>query len=151
MSAEILQLVDDFEQIVNAAVRVPMSSRVLLDERRCLDLLDQMRVLVPEEIRQARRVQQDRERTLREALEESERLARQADEEADRLVLERGMLQAAEHAAAQRVAEAQREAAQRRSGADQYAQDLLTRIETLVQASLSEVERGLDAIGLEQI
>src|SRR5919201_1418820 len=64
VSTEVLQLLDDFEQLVNGAVPVPMSSRRMLDERRCLDLLDQMRVLVPEEIRQARRIQQDRERIL---------------------------------------------------------------------------------------
>ena len=148
MSAEILQLADDLEQVINAAVRVPMSARVMLDERKCLDLLDQMRVLVPEEIRQARRIQQDRERTLNEALEQSERLSRQAEEEADRLIQERGMLRAAEQAAAQRIAEAQQEAGQRRAGADRYAADVLDRLQSLVESNLSEVDRGLEAVGM---
>jgi vacuolar-type H+-ATPase subunit H len=149
MSAEIMQLVDDFEQIVNAAVRVPMTARVMLDERRCLDLLDQMRVLVPEEIRQARRIQQDRERTLQEALEQSEKLTRQAEDRAERLVRENGLLRQAEQAAAERAMAAQQQARQRREGADQYAADMLTRLAHLVAYDVQEVEGGLESIGEE--
>ncbi|MGI8916139.1 MAG: hypothetical protein ACR2JY_20585 [Chloroflexota bacterium] len=147
MSAEIMQLVDDFEQIVNAGVHVPMTSRVMLDERRCLDLLDQMRVLVPEEIRQARRIQQDRERMLHEALEQSEQLTRQAEERAERLVREQGFLRDAEQGAAQRTMAAQQQARQRREGADQYAGDMLTRLAHLVAYDVQEVEGGLETIG----
>jgi len=149
MSAEIMQLVDDFEQIVNASVRVPMTSRVMLDERRCLDVLDQMRVLVPEEIRQARRIQQDRERTLQDALEQSEKLTRQAEERAERLIREHGLLAGAEQAVAQRAAAAQQQARQRREGADQYASDMLTRLAHLAAYDVEEVERGLETIGEE--
>ncbi|HEV7216280.1 MAG TPA: hypothetical protein VGP33_14280 [Chloroflexota bacterium] len=149
MSAEIMQLVDDFEQIVNASVRVPMTSRVMLDERRCLDVLDQMRVLVPEEIRQARRIQQDRERTLQDALEQSEKLTRQAEERAERLIREHDLLAGAEQAVAQRAAAAQQQARLRREGADQYASDMLTRLAHLVAYDVEEVERGLESIGEE--
>src|SRR6185437_3300550 len=149
MSAEILQLVDDFEQLVNAGVRVPMSARVMLDERKCLDLLDQMRVLVPEEIRQARRIQQDRGRTLQEALEQAERVTQQAEERAERLLRERGFLRDAESDAAQRVADANHAANERRAGADQYAADMLDRLERLVSADLREVGGGLEAIGID--
>lgn len=149
MSTEIIQLVDDFEQLVNAGLRVPMSARVLLDERKCLDLLDQMRVLVPDEIRQARRIQQDRERTLQDALEQSERLAQQAEERTERLLREQGLLRSAEQAAAQRIADAQQQGNDRRAGADHYAAELLDRIERTLAYDLREVERGLDAIGLE--
>jgi hypothetical protein len=149
VSTEIMQLVDDFEQIVNASMRVPMTSRVMLDERRCLDLLDQMRVLVPEEIRQARRIQQDRERTLQDALEQSEKMTRQADERAERLVREHGLLRDAEQEAAQRVSTAQQLARQRREGADQYAADMLSRLDHLVAYDVQEVERGLETVGAE--
>lgn len=149
MSTEILQLVDDFEQLVNAGVRVPMSARVVVDERKCLDLLDQMRVLVPEEIRQARRIAQDRERTLQEALEQAERVTQQVEERAERLLHERGYLRDAESAAAQRVADANHAAGERRAGADQYAADMLDRLERMIAADLREVEGGLDAIGVE--
>lgn len=149
MADDLMQLVDDFEQVVNAAMRVPMSNRVVLDERRCLDLLDQMRVLVPEEIRQARRIQQDRERTLKQALERSEQITRSAETRAERLLQEQGLTREADQFAAQRLADAQQEAAARRSGADQYIADVLTRLERLATSSLAEVEAGLEAIGAE--
>ncbi len=147
MAIEIMQLVDDFEQIVNAAVRVPLTARVMLDERRCLDLLDQMRVLVPEEIRQARRIQQDREHTLQQALEQSEKLTRQAEERAERMLRENGLLRDAEQAVAQRAMTAQQHVRQRREGADQYAADMVTRLGHLVAYDLQEVEGGLESIG----
>ena len=47
--------------------RVPFSGRLLVDEEKLLDIIDRMRVAVPEELKHARRIIQEQERLLSEA------------------------------------------------------------------------------------
>src|SRR5919199_6865079 len=49
-------LLDQLEEVLSSGTRVPLSSRTLVDEQEVLDILDQIRVAVPEEIKAARRI-----------------------------------------------------------------------------------------------
>lgn len=104
---------------------VPFSAKRMVDEDECLDILDQMRVAIPEEIRQARRVTQDKERILAQAKEEGERVVMLAKEQAARLTGQEAILHAAEERVAQIQAQAEADAQNIRNGADLYAQQIL--------------------------
>ena len=52
---------------------MPLTSNVIIDQARALDLLDQLRVAVPEEVRQAKRINEETERIVERAQEEAER------------------------------------------------------------------------------
>jgi len=96
---DILMLVDRLEAVVNSGWRMPMTSRVQIDERDVLDVLDLMRTTVPEEIKQARRINQEREKMLAQAQTEANRLVSQAQDRVERLVSEDSVLQVAEQRA----------------------------------------------------
>src|SRR5579884_4528578 len=118
---DILMLVDRLEAVINGGTRVPMTDRVLLDEREALDVLDLMRTTVPEEIKQARRLNQDREKILSQAQTEANRVVTQAQERAERIVSDDSITKAAEDRAQQITARARQEATEVRRGADDYA------------------------------
>src|SRR5947209_2119222 len=115
---DILMLVDRLEAVINSGWRMPMTSRVQIDERDVLDVLDLMRTTVPEEIKQARRVNQEREKILAQAQTEANRLVSQAQERVERLVSEDNILQVAEQRAHDIVLRAQDDAEEVRRGAD---------------------------------
>ena len=92
IAIDILYLVERLETVINAGQRVPFTNKIVVDERECLDIVDQMRIVVPEEIKQARRLSQDRDRIVGQAQEEAERVIARAHEQADRLMDERGVL-----------------------------------------------------------
>ena len=50
---DVLQLIDKLEQLVNSGTRLPLSSRTVIDEQEFLDIIDQLRIMVPDEIKQA--------------------------------------------------------------------------------------------------
>src|SRR6266567_1032521 len=79
---DILYLVDRIEAILHAGQKVPLSSKVIVDEQESMDVLDQMRVVIPEEIKTARRLNQDRERITQQAEAEASRIVAGADESA---------------------------------------------------------------------
>ena len=65
-------LIDRLEALVSTSRRVPFG-RVLLDEQEILEIIDQMRLSLPNEINQARRVLQERDQIIGQAQSEAER------------------------------------------------------------------------------
>jgi cell division septum initiation protein DivIVA len=139
-------LVDRLEALVNGASRFPIGSKVIIDEREALDVLDLMRTTVPEEIKQARRLNQDREKILAQAQSEANRIVTQAQERAERIVSDDNITQQAEDRARQILDRARHEAEGVRHGADDYALDMLERLDAEVQRIQSSVRSAIGAM-----
>src|SRR3981081_258661 len=67
-------LVERIEALVGNGRKVPMTSQVILEQAAVLDLIDQLRVAIPEEVKQARRINQESDRVLSKAREEAEQI-----------------------------------------------------------------------------
>jgi len=105
---------------------------------------------VPEEVRQARRINEEGERILERARSEAEAIVARAQEQAAFLIEERGLTQAAEEEGRRIVARAEAEAAEIRRGADEYAASTLVALEGELVRTLQSVRKGiavLDARG----
>jgi cell division septum initiation protein DivIVA len=139
---DILYLVDRLEATINKGFVIPFGAKRLVDEDDCLDIIDQMRIAIPEEIRQARRVSQDRDRILAQAKEEAERVVALAREEASRLADVHEVAKAAQDRALAIQQQAEAEAQVTRSGADEYAQQVLLDL----QQRLDELTARLSAV-----
>lgn len=122
---------------------MPLTNNVIIDQARALDLLDQLRVAVPEEVRQARRISEETERIVERAQEEAERIMARAQEQAAFLIEERELTRAAEIRSREIIAEGEREAEEIRRGADEYAQSVLIQLEGECLRALQSIKRGL--------
>jgi vacuolar-type H+-ATPase subunit H len=122
---------------------MPLTSNVIIDQARALDLLDQLRVAVPEEIRAAKRINDETERIVERAQEEAERILARAQEQAAFLIEERELTRAADLKSAEIIANGQREADEIRRGADEYAQSVLVKLEGECIRALQSIKRGL--------
>jgi cell division septum initiation protein DivIVA len=143
VTVDIDYLLERLEEAITAGSRVPFSRRVLVDDEECLAIIEQIREAVPEEIQRARRIQQDRERMLAEAQERARLIITQAQHEASELVSEHAMVRAAEARAAEIRAEAMRAADEIRREADEYAYQVLERLERHLTNTQQLVRRGL--------
>lgn len=143
---DILMLVDRLEAVINGGWRMPMSDRVVIDEREALDVLDLMRTTVPEEIKQARRVTQEQQKILAQAQTEANRLIAQAQERAERMLAEDAITLSADERAREIIDQARRDADDVRSGADQYAMQLLDRLENELRRINGSVRGAIDAL-----
>lgn len=139
-------LVDRLEAVINSGWRMPMTTRVQIDEREALDVLDLMRTTVPEEIKQARRINQEREKILAQAQTEANRLVSQAQERVERMVSEDSVRIAAEERAREVIDQARQEADEVRRGADEYALDMLDRLDSEVHRVQSSVRNAISAL-----
>lgn len=142
-------LVDRLEAVINGGWRPPMSNKVCVDEREALDVLDLMRTTVPEEIKQSRRITQDREKILAQAQTEASRLVNQAQERVERMVSEDSVRIAAEERARELVDQARRDAEEVRRGADEYALEMLDRLDSELQRVQNSVRNAISVMHAE--
>ena len=144
---DILYLVNRLESLLNEARRIPFTSNVIINENKYLDIIDQMRVAIPEEVKQARRIQQDRERIMTQAREEAGRIISLAQEQASRLLDEHELLKAAEARSEAIIEQGRNEAEALRIGADDYTIEVLTQLENHLTTLLTTVKNGLATLG----
>jgi cell division septum initiation protein DivIVA len=143
---DILHLVDRLEELFNESRPIWLTHSVIVDEDRMLDLIDQMRVSIPEEIKKAQQILVQRDRILAQAQEEANRTLALARDKSDQLVERDGISQAAQTRAEQIVAQSRVEADATRRDADSYVLDSLTKLEVELDRILSQVRNGIRTV-----
>jgi cell division septum initiation protein DivIVA len=139
--------------LISESFRVPLSTYLVINEEDCLDLIDQMRTAIPQEIKAGERIQQERERIIAQAQEEAERVVQLARDEASGLLEQHELIQAANQRVKTITERAQREADALRREADEYARqvlldlrDQLGVLDGQIDSLLKTVHNGLDAL-----
>jgi multidrug efflux pump subunit AcrA (membrane-fusion protein) len=140
---DLLNLLDQLEEVLGAGSHLPLTSRVLVDEPEILDILDQIRVSIPDEIKAAHRVTQDRDRVLSDAQAEADRILRVADADAAERLAEHALVRSAEMRAAEIEDRALEQAEHVRREAEAYAYRVLERLREQIGQVGQTVERGL--------
>ncbi len=162
---DLLHLVDRLEELVAKSQKMPIGNRAIVDRRRLLDIVDQMRIVIPQEVRDAEEMVAHRDELLRESEEEARMILARAEERAARLVEEheistRARARAEEIATQsearlqeriaeanvdikERLAQSRHLAEQQMRAADEYATELLRRLERQIEAFVRSVQAGL--------
>ena len=143
-------LLERLESQIATGTGVPRTRKVLVDRDAILDLIDQLRVAVPEEVHAAKRINAEGERIIEKAHAEAARIAARAQEQAAYLIGERGLTEAAEAEARRIVEEAYRSADGVRLGADEYAAEILEGLESEVRKALAGIEKGIGVLDMRR-
>lgn len=146
---DILHLVDRLEELFNESRPIWLTHSVIVDEDRMLDLIDQMRVAIPEEIKKAQQVISQRDRVLAQAKEEANRTIALAKEKAEKRLEDNEIIQSARIRAEQIIDQAHKEAASTQREADKYILESLTSLEVTIDRLLSQVRNGINTLQRE--
>lgn len=141
-----MHLVERLEELVAEGRRVPLTKQVMIDQNYALDLIDQLRMTIPEEVQAARRVNAEIDRLLEQAREEAEHILARAQEQATYLIEERELTRQAEELSLEIVRQARSEGETVKTGADDYAIEVLARLEGEVIKTLKSIRLGLDIL-----
>jgi hypothetical protein len=125
---------------------VPATRKVLVDRDAVLDLIDQLRVAIPEEVQAAKRINAEGERILETAHEEATRISSRAQEQAAFLISERGLTEGAEAEGRRIIAAAEAAGRDVADGADTYVTQLLLALETEVVKALAGIRKGIEVL-----
>jgi ABC-type transporter Mla subunit MlaD len=153
----VVDIVDTLEELVGGARRLPFTPSVVVNEEEILELVDRIRVALPDDLVTARHTLDERDQILERAEHEVAEVTARAEEEAARLVREASAQAAAlvdQHAivttateqARAFVADAEHHAASQRSAADDYAREVMQRLEEQLERWLGTVREGLQSL-----
>lgn len=147
---DILHLVDRLEELFNESRPIWFTHSVMVDEDRMLDLIDQMRVSIPEEIKKAQQILAQRDRILAQAQEEANRTIQLAREKAEQMIERDAIIQAAHARAEQIIQQARLETETTKHDADEYVLESLSRLEVELEKMLNQVRNGVRALQIER-
>jgi len=140
---DILHLIDRLEEILNESRPIPLTHTVLVDEDKVLDLIDQMRVSIPEEVKKAQQLMAQRDRLIAQAQEEANRTVNLARDRSNELVERDQVVQAAYTQAEQIKLQAIADGDAIRREADEYVLETLRNLEMEMERAITQVRNGI--------
>lgn len=143
---DLIERIDELQLLVEEAKAVPLSSSAVINRDEFLELLAQLKELVPDEIRQARWMARDKDELLGRARKEADRVIAEAQEQRDRLLSRTEIVHAAQREAERISDEAKERAAKIQSEAEDYIDQKLAAFEILLSKTLTTVGRGREQL-----
>ncbi len=147
---DILHLVDRLEELFNESKPIWFTHSVIVDEDRMLDLIDQMRITIPDEIKKSQQLLAQRDRILAQAQEEANRTIALAREKGEKMVENAPITQSAQTRAEQIIAQARTEGDQTKQEADEYVLETLNALQAELEKTLNQVKNGILALQTEK-
>jgi len=132
-------LVDELEALLTESRRMPFGRRLMIDEGRALDIVDRLRTAIPAEVRQARRL-----------LDERDQLLDAAHDEARRTLHERGLMAELDVERERMLAQVERETERMRQEADAYVRGVLNGLADRITKIQASVNNGIEALNPPQ-
>lgn len=153
----IQEQIDKLESIIAQGSRVPLLDKVMVSMAEVLAVLDEIRLAVPEEVKEARRILKERDHLLSEAQKESSRLLSDSQAALDSRIRDSEMVKLAEERAREVLRKAQTESQaileeaeghmhSARAGADQYALEVLHKLDAQLAGFQNAVRKGIEVL-----
>lgn len=139
---ELFTILNELEELIENSLRVPLTRRVLVDEDKLLDYLDRMRTTLPDELRQAKWVLQEREKVITDSKKEASRLIEDTRVKLDRQAEESEIARQAQIKAEEIIQKAEAVAGEIKQGARDYADDILKGLEEELDKLANQIKSG---------
>jgi cell division septum initiation protein DivIVA len=140
------EAIDRLEYLIAHSRQIPLTRTVVVDQEEALACIDDLRLSLPDEIKQARWTLQEQQRLLSEAQAEAARTVSKAGERAQTMIGQHDLVKRAEKQAEAMLREASVKAEETRRAADRYAWDVMQSLETQLLRTVATVKKGVEAL-----
>ena len=140
------EAIDRLEYLIGHSRQIPLTRTVVVDQEEVLACIDDLRLSLPDEIKQARWTLQEQQRLLSEAQAEAARTVSKAGERAQTMIGQHDLVKRAEKQAEAMLKEATLRADETRRAADRYAWEVMQNLETQLLRTVATVKKGVEAL-----
>ena len=136
-----LELLDELEDIIEKGASVPFSGRCILERDELLDVLQELKLKLPEDLKQAKWIKEERQRILQEAQAEADEIIKTVEKKAVSMVDENEITKQAIISGIPIVDRSTNEAIEIADAAHNYSDNLLETVEKVVLGAMKEMEQ----------
>lgn len=141
MAVSVETMLENLEEVLEEGMAVPLSGgKRMVDVDAARDIIDDIRINMPQEILQAKAIVQDKAQIIAKANKEAEEIVRKAEERARRLVDEQEIVAKATEKANEITQTAQSQATQLKTTVTEYCDNILTQTQEQLKKSFDEVK-----------
>ena len=139
---EIFTLLENLEELVESGTKVPLSTKVLVDKDELSEILEEIRMKLPDELKQAKWVKEERARILVEAEKEANGIVKEAENRIISMIDEHEITRKAYEQKAQIIETANEMSREISKGTKEYADNILEKVQAVLQEALITVENN---------
>ena len=141
MAVSIETMLENLEEVLEEGMSVPLSGgKRMVDVDSARDIIDDIRINMPQEILQAKAIVQDRAQILAKAKKEAEEMVRAAEERARKLLDKEEIVRQAEEKAKTILSEANQQATELRTTVTRYCDNMMATTQEQLQKSFNEIK-----------
>lgn len=146
MENRLFTLLEHLEEILDRGTKVPLTGKVMVDEDSVLEIIDGIRSVLPEEIRQANLILAEKDRFIEDARSEGQRIVDRAQRQAEQLLQENEVVSQSRVYAEEIVRKAQQYSREVKLGALKYSDDLLNDVEKKIEESFKAIKESREEL-----
>ena len=139
---EIFTLLESLEEILESGSKVPFSSKVMVDIDELRDILEDIRLKLPDELKQAKWVKEERQRIIEDAQKEADNIIKNAESKIvtmidDNVITKKALAQKEEI-----IENANKVSKEICTGTHEYAYAILEKVEEVLKETLEVVQNN---------
>lgn len=136
----LLDYLDQIEDILDASKSVPFSNKISVEKERIYDVMNEIRLNLPTEIRHAQRIIEDHDKIIADARSKAAGILKEAEEEAKILTNEHEIFRRANEQATDIIEESKKSVREMRLNAMDYADEMLEKAESMIKEAMENLD-----------
>ena len=139
---EIFSLLENVEELLENGAKVPFSNKVMIDVDELRDILEDIRLKLPDEIKQAKCVKEERQRIIADAEQEAQSILKQAEGQIVTMLDEHVITQQALEQKEEIIQNANKVSKEISVGTRDYADAVLGKVEEILNESIDVIRKN---------
>ena len=139
------ELLEQFDEVLDSGIKIP-GKKAVVDVEKLRAVVDDIRLNIPSEIKQARGIVADRADIITTAKREADGIIRTAEEKAKAMVAQEEIVKMAQEKATEIISNAQGKAKEMRRAAQEFVDDIMRRADEGLTANLGEIRKTRAAL-----
>ncbi|HHV59770.1 MAG TPA: ATPase [Clostridiaceae bacterium] len=137
---EIYSILETLEDLIEKSPGLPLSGKCIVDREEVLEIIKETRLKLPDDLKQAKWIKEERQRILMEAQKEANSIIKNAENKISSLINEHEITKKAYEQANEIIANAQKNAREIRLGTKEYADSILNKVEEILKDTLDVIK-----------
>ncbi len=147
---QLVVLLDRLERTIDSSTQIPLTGKALLEKEELLELVEEIRTSMPEEIERAAWIVKERDNIMKEAQREAQDIIKKAKDYVGKSINESDIILQARAEADRIIDESKKYIREIKEGADSYADSSLANLEATLLEALKVIRKGREVLNKER-